>query len=85
MARNHGEFKAHGIEFTVVLVNITAAQAASFNSHDGIVAIGMRDFEILHFIFSGANLNRRSRSRHCFSPWQQPAWTVNQKADAAKI
>jgi hypothetical protein len=68
MARNHGKFQSHRIEFSVVLVNVTTAQAAGFNSHDGIIAAGMGNLELLHLVFSWADLHRRSRSRHRGSP-----------------
>jgi hypothetical protein len=65
MAGYDGKFQSHRVELTVVLVNVAAAQAAGFNSHDGIVSAYTGNFEILHLVFSRADLNSRSRSGHC--------------------
>jgi len=60
MAGNDGKFQSHRVELTVVLVNVAAAQAAGFNSHDSIVSAYRGNFEILHLVFSRADLNSRS-------------------------
>jgi hypothetical protein len=74
MARDQWKFQAHGVELTVVLVNVAAAQATGLNSYYRIVGAYMRNFEILHLVFTRPYLNSRSRFRHyCHPRSKQPA------------
>jgi hypothetical protein len=64
---NHRQTQ-QGVELAVILIDVTAADAASFDPHQGVIGANMRQLELLHRKLFIADLNDCACLGHNGSP-----------------